>query len=66
MARDKFGEELQVGDTVLIRAIVTEVHQLGTGENAEAAALIKVDWQTDQMVPLISYIKPGAIEKCPT
>ena len=61
-ALDKNGEELQVGDEVVVRARIKEIHQIGAGENADS--IIKVTWDSEQVIPLLDYLKPGAVEKC--
>lgn len=63
MARDKDGNELLVGDVVILRARVDEIHQIG---DDESKALIKVTFETAEMLPVLNYLKPGAVEKCPT
>jgi hypothetical protein len=60
MLRDKNGRELKIGDEVMIRAHIEEIHSTGDDENA---AILKVKWDS-AAVPFLDYLKPGAVEKC--
>ena len=55
MPTDKNGNEIQVGDEVIVRAKVVAITPLGD------QTLLQVEWQTDAW--LIDFVKPEKVEK---